>query len=178
MVPWAQRLSWLGVVAVAWMSVAVAPPPLRGAAMVAADHELASRAGAEVLRQGGNAADGAVAAALAAGVVQPASSGLGGGGFAVGRMGGNAFVLDFREVAPAAAKEDRFRDDPRASTRGGKAVAVPGEPRGLAELARRHGRLSLAKLAAPARWRRAARSSRGPSSRRRWRCGPAPGARR
>ena len=56
-----------------------APPALRGEAMVAADHILASEAGATVLRKGGNAVEAAVAAALAAGVVQPAGSGLGGG---------------------------------------------------------------------------------------------------
>ncbi|MEQ1572386.1 MAG: gamma-glutamyltransferase, partial [Myxococcota bacterium] len=115
----------------------IAPPPELGPAMVAADHVLASEAGAEVLRRGGNAADAAAAAALAAGVVQPPGSGLGGGGFAVGRApGGEPFVLDFREVAPASATEGMFRGpDGRVidglSTDGGKAAAVPGEARGL-----------------------------------------------
>ena len=71
--------------------------------MVVADHALASEAGAVVLRQGGNAVDAAVAAALACGVVQPASSGLGGGGFAVVHGPGFSEVLDFREIAPAAS---------------------------------------------------------------------------
>ncbi|MEQ1501199.1 MAG: gamma-glutamyltransferase [Myxococcota bacterium] len=122
--------------------------------MVAADHALASEAGAEALRRGGNAVDAAVAAALAAGVVQPAGSGLGGGGFAIGRLaGGEPFALDFREVAPAAATAEMFRIDgiaADASTRGGMAVAVIGEPRGLATLVRTRGKLSLREVAAPA----------------------------
>jgi gamma-glutamyltranspeptidase/glutathione hydrolase len=148
----------LGAVAAAgcFVLAAVAPPPEVGAAMVAADQELASRAGAEVLRDGGNAADAAAAAALAAGVVQPAGSGLGGGGFAVGRVQGHpAFSLDFREIAPAGADRTFFLGPdgavvPGLSTIGGKAVAVPQEARGLAALVRDHGRLPLARVARPA----------------------------
>ncbi|MCB9662560.1 MAG: gamma-glutamyltransferase [Alphaproteobacteria bacterium] len=125
--------------------------------MVAADHAAASRCGAEILEQGGNAADAAVAAALCAGVVQPAGSGLGGGGFAVvvsDRAPGGA-VLDFREVAPAAATRDMYRGehgvvDASASVDGGRAVAVPGESRGLARLLAEHGSLPARRVAAPA----------------------------
>ncbi|MEZ4237495.1 MAG: gamma-glutamyltransferase [Myxococcota bacterium] len=128
----------VGLVALA--SLAVAPPPLVGPAMVAADQQLASEAGAE---------------ALAAGVVQPSSSGLGGGGFAVGRLGTTAFALDFREVAPASATADMYRTadggvDRDASLKGARAVAVPGEARGLAALVRTHGKLPLSAVAAPA----------------------------
>lgn len=156
MVRWRGVGVGLGTLIVTVGLLAVAPPPLAGNAMVAADHPLASEAGAEALRRGGNAADAVAAAALAAGVVQPAGSGLGGGGFAVGQgAGGAPFALDFREVAPASATADLFRTpdggtDPLASTRGGRAVAVVGEPRGLAELVRKHGRLSLADVARPA----------------------------
>jgi gamma-glutamyltranspeptidase/glutathione hydrolase len=107
-----------------------------------------------VLDDGGNAVDAAVAAALCAGVVQPASSGLGGGGFAVVvPPSGAPWVLDFREVAPAAATRDMFAAeglDPRASQDGGLAVAVPSESLGLATLHARWGRLPAASVAAPA----------------------------
>jgi gamma-glutamyltranspeptidase/glutathione hydrolase len=154
------RIPWLvggaGVVAVLAAAAAGAPPLGPGVAVVSADHRLASEAGAAVLAAGGNAADAAVAAALSAGVVQPAGSGLGGGGFAVGRgPDGAAWVLDFRETAPAAATRDLFLGPdgkvvPAASTTGGLAVAVPSESRGLAEVVRRFGRLTLRDVAGPA----------------------------
>ena len=80
----------------------------RGA--VATAHPLASAAGAEALRAGGNAVDAAVAAALALSVVQNESSGLGGGGFALVWLAKERrlLALDFREVAPAAASRDMF----------------------------------------------------------------------
>lgn len=122
--------------------------PVAGA--VAADHELASQAGAEVLHAGGNAVDAAIAAALTSGVVQPSGSGLGGGGFAlVVPPQGEAIVLDFREVAPAGAAMAQFEGG-ASSTTGGSAVAVPAEGIGMAELHRRFGRASLATIAAPA----------------------------
>ncbi|MCO4744174.1 MAG: gamma-glutamyltransferase [Proteobacteria bacterium] len=137
------------------LGVGAAPPSEPGAGVVASDHELASGAGAEVLAGGGNAVDAAVAAALAAGVVQPAGSGLGGGGFAVGTDGTSAWASDFREVAPSAAHRDVYLDEsgavvPGLSRTGGLAVAVPGESRGLAALVREHGALSHSSVAAPA----------------------------
>ena len=141
---------FLGIV----LLFAAAPPPTEGAGLVAADHELASAAGAEVMARGGNAVDAAVAAALAAGVVQPPSSGLGGGGFAVVVDGPDWDVLDFREVAPAGATRDMYLEDGEVvsgrSRRGALAVAVPGESRGLARLHQDHGRLPAAAVAAPA----------------------------
>jgi gamma-glutamyltranspeptidase/glutathione hydrolase len=126
----------------------------RGA--IATAHPLASAAGAEALRDGGNAIDAAVAAALALSVVQNESSGIGGGGFALVWLAKEQrlVALDFREVAPAAASRDMFLVDgkpaPRRSTEGGLAVAVPGAVKGYAELARRFGRLSYARLSEPA----------------------------
>ncbi len=118
---------------------------------VAADHPLASRAGADVLRAGGNAVDAAIAAALSSGVVQPTGSGLGGGGFAVVVLpDGTATTFDFREVAPAAATRDMFLAEGASSTRGGLAVAVPSEGIGLSVLHKRFGKTSLATIAAPA----------------------------
>ncbi|MCB9671988.1 MAG: gamma-glutamyltransferase [Alphaproteobacteria bacterium] len=128
---WRAKLGLVGVSVVMCAVLAgVAPPPEVGVAMVAADHPLASQAGAEALRRGGTAVDAAVAAALSAGVVNPAGSGLGGGGFAVGAGKGDPWTLDFREVAPAAAHRDMYvhdgRPDPAQSRVGGLAVAVPG----------------------------------------------------
>ncbi|MBW1878610.1 MAG: gamma-glutamyltransferase [Deltaproteobacteria bacterium] len=145
----------LGFLVAAWVALAAAPIPERGDAMVSSSHALASEAGASVLRRGGNAADAAVATALAAGVVQPSSSGLGGGGFAIWVDRSERAALDFREVAPAAAYRDMFRTedgvvDPTASRVGGRAVAVPGEPRGLADLLAAHGSLPPSVVAAPA----------------------------
>ena len=138
------------------VALAAAPPPVSGrAGIVSADHPLASEAGARMLEQGGNAVDAVVAAALSAGVVQPAGSGLGGGGFAVVVRGDERFVLDFREIAPAAAHRDMYLDEngdviAGASTDGGLAVGVPGEPRGLARLHARFGELSASAVARPA----------------------------
>jgi len=124
---------------------------------VAAEHRLASAAGVEMLERGGNAVDAAVAAALATGVVNPSSSGLGGGGFAVifDARHGRASTIDFRETAPRGASETMFvradgTVDAEASKTGPLAVAVPGEPRGLALALEKYGRLRFADVAAPA----------------------------
>ncbi len=127
---------------------------------VAADHAEASKAGAEVLAAGGNAADAAAATMLALGVVNPASSGLGGGGFALyyAAADGSLTFLDFRERAPRASTPTMFDvEGPRPpgpanapSQLGGLAVGVPGEPAGIEALVERFGRLSLAQVAGPA----------------------------
>jgi gamma-glutamyltranspeptidase/glutathione hydrolase len=129
---------------------------------VAADHPLASEAGLAVLRAGGNAADAGVATALTLGVVSPASSGLGGGGFALYYRASDRSLtfLDFREEAPSAATASTFTrrdgdDDATAAGRsriGGLAVAVPGEPAGLDALLRRFGsgRVDRAEIASHA----------------------------
>lgn len=151
---WRSLAGVLALTVAGALSLAAAPPPALGRrGMVAADHRLASEAGAEVMAAGGNAVDGIVAAALAAGVVQPSASGLGGGGFAVIMApDGQLSALDFREVAPAAAHRDLFVQsaDPKASVRGGLAVAVPMEGPGLALLHARHGRLPLRRVVGPA----------------------------
>jgi gamma-glutamyltranspeptidase/glutathione hydrolase len=125
-------------------------------AAVATAHPLASQAAAEILRAGGNAADAAAAAAYALSVVENERSGLGGGGFALVWLEREkrVHVLDFREVAPAGARRDMFlrggKPDPALSRQGGLAVGVPGAAKGYAELARRFGRLPLARLVEPA----------------------------
>ena len=119
---------------------------------VSAAHPLAAQAGAEVLTAGGSAFDAAVATALVLGVVNPQSSGLGGGGFAVFRDGaGLVRSLDFRERAPSFFGPDTYADPARDSARGPWAVGIPGEPAGLAELHRIGGRLPWATVVEPAR---------------------------
>jgi gamma-glutamyltranspeptidase/glutathione hydrolase len=123
--------------------------------MVAAANEMASRAGVEILKNGGNAIDAAVATALALHVVEPNASGLGGGGFATIRLaGGNIVCWDFRELAPLAVTKDFFASEQakneKWSTSGGKAVAVPGSTAGLFTLLGKYGTLSFAEVAAPA----------------------------
>jgi gamma-glutamyltranspeptidase / glutathione hydrolase len=144
----------LGIIA---FLVAASPPPFWSqSGMVASDHTLASQAGSKILSEGGNAVDAIVAATLAAGVVQPSSSGLGGGGFAIyGREAESMTALDFREVAPAGAHPALFQDSDGevvagASTKGGLANGVPGEGRGLASLMEEAGTLSFGQVAAPA----------------------------
>lgn len=134
--------------------LAMAPPSLYSqAGAVASDHILASQVGAEILAKGGNAVDAIIATALAAGVVQPAGSGFGGGGFALVQEGSeNAFVLDFRERAPSAATRDMYVNNPRpkASRNGGLAVAIPNESNGLIALHAKYGTMSLKQLSKPA----------------------------
>ena len=140
------------------------PPPKHTAVFtrdaVAADHAEASKAGAEVLAAGGNAADAAAATMLALGVVNPASSGLGGGGFALyySAKDGSLTFLDFRERAPRAATRTMFEvegerpEGPASSPSqlGGLATGVPGEPAGIEALVTRFGTLSLREVVAPA----------------------------
>lgn len=127
---------------------------------VAADHPLASQAGAEILEAGGNAVDAAVATSFALSVVRPFSCGIGGGGFMViyseaaadPARPARALAIDYRETAPACAVPDYFQklDDPLASTRGGKACAVPGAVAGLLHALDRYGTLDRARVLAPA----------------------------
>lgn len=144
---------------VAVLVLALAPPAHALTArhgMVAAEHQLASQAGVGILKAGGNAVDAAVATALAVGVTNPTSCGLGGGGFMLifDRATRRVAALDYRETAPAAATRDMFVRDGRAvpelSLHGGLAVATPGEVAGLFAALRRYGTRSFAEVAAPA----------------------------
>jgi len=126
-------------------------------AAIASAHPLASRAGEEILAAGGNAFDAAVAISAALAVVEPSSSGLGGGGFYLLHRESDGFeaFVDAREKAPAAATRDMYLDakgEPikGASTVGPLAAAIPGEPAGFEYLARRYGRLPLAVSLRPA----------------------------
>lgn len=123
--------------------------------VVAADHPAASDAGAEILKQGGNAVDAAVATGFALSVVRPESSGLGGGGFLLfwSAAEKKAYAIDYRERAPLAATASMYTQDGRAanaSQRGGLAAAVPGHALGLCAALERFGSLPLATVLAPA----------------------------
>ena len=137
-------------------SGASVPAPVGTGGAVASADPLATAVGLEILRAEGNAVDAAVATALALAVVYPEAGNLGGGGFAVVRMGGEFSTLDFRETAPARARRDMYLDAQgqpveKASLVGPLAAGVPGSPTGLYELQRRFGRLPWPKVVAPAR---------------------------
>jgi len=122
---------------------------------VASAAPAATEVGLEILEAGGNAADAAVATALALAVVRPEAGNLGGGGFAVTRFDDQVRALDFRETAPAAASRDMYLDARgkprrRASLVGPLATGVPGSPAGLHELHRALGDLPWQAVVAPA----------------------------
>jgi gamma-glutamyltranspeptidase/glutathione hydrolase len=123
-------------------------------AMVATAHPLATAAGVEMLQAGGSAADAAVAVGFALSVVEPWSSGIGGGGFLVLHMGETTETWDFREQAPERASRDMYVRDGHVvegeSTWSARAAAIPGLVRGLVAIHRAHGKLSLAAVLAPA----------------------------
>lgn len=127
-----------------------------GHAMVVTIHHDGSDAGLEVLKQGGNAVDAAVAVGFALAVVLPQAGNLGGGGFMLVRMrDGETHFLDYRERAPGAATADMYLDGdknvvPGLSILGYKAVGVPGSVAGLAYAQKHFGKLTLAEDMAPA----------------------------
>ncbi|MFT3955098.1 MAG: gamma-glutamyltransferase family protein [Piscinibacter sp.] len=123
--------------------------------MVAAAHPLAAQAGLQMLREGGSAVDAAIAAQLVLGLVEPQSSGLGGGLFLVHHDGQRVRAYDGRETAPAAAAPGLFLRDGRPmgfaeALVGGRSVGVPGALRALELAHRQHGRLPWARLFEPA----------------------------
>ena len=131
------------------------PRPTRSQnGMVTSAHPLATQAGVEILQQGGNAIDAAVATTLAISVVEPFSAGIGGGGFMVTQMGGKIESLDFRERAPQKASRDMYLDAqgkprPNASLEGHLAAGVPGTIAGLAAAHRKYGKLPWRMVVAP-----------------------------
>ncbi|MGI9140761.1 MAG: gamma-glutamyltransferase [Gemmatimonadaceae bacterium] len=121
--------------------------------MVASNDSLATAAGVNILRNGGNAVDAAVAVAFALAVTHPEAGNIGGGGFMLARMAdGTTAALDFRERAPAAATRDMFsRPDapPNASTRTHLAAGVPGSVAGLIAALERFGTVTRQVAIAP-----------------------------
>lgn len=135
----------------------MAPKPLVTAKshMIAAAHPLAAQAGAEIMARGGSAADAAIAALLVLNVVEPQSSGIGGGAFALVHRGRTIHSYDGREVAPAGATPDMFLQDGeplpfRTAVASGRSIGVPGMVRLMERLHIAHGKLAWAELFAPA----------------------------
>jgi len=123
--------------------------------MVVSAHPLASQVGVEILKEGGNAMDAAVAVAFALEVVLPDAGNIGGGGFIVHRTaGGEVTALDYREAAPAAATHNMFVDPAGNPTDksevGHLAAGVPGSVAGLYEAWKKYGTVPWANLIAPA----------------------------
>jgi gamma-glutamyltranspeptidase/glutathione hydrolase len=129
----------------------VSEPERARKAMIACANEIASKAGLDILRKGGNAVDAAVAVGFALAVVHPEAGNLGGGGYMMIRtVDGKVRAIDYKEIAPAAAHPGMFtaRLD---STVGYKASAVPGTVAGMAMAHARFGKLSWTEVLEPAR---------------------------
>ena len=132
--------------------------------MVATKDVHATRAGVQMLEMGGNAVDAAVAACFAIGVVEPASSGIGGGGYLVYQVGESGGVVGFPMKGPLAARPDMYKLSGEAAVGnfgwagvvdnenldGPRSIAVPGAVAGLCEAHKRHGKLPLQEVVAPA----------------------------
>ena len=135
-----------------WPAQAVRAPK----AMVVSDEALASKAGIEMLKKGGNAVDAAAAVAFALAVVHPSAGNLGGGGFMLVRLAdGRTGFVDYRETAPARATRDMYigsdgRLDSTATTIGSRSVAIPGTVAGLELAQRTYGTMKWAEVMAPA----------------------------
>ncbi len=149
---------WVAGMACALLSVVtpvVADSP--GQSAIASAHPMATKAGHKILAQGGNAFDAAIAVTAVLAVVEPYSSGIGGGGFYLLQREGSdkAVMLDAREKAPLAAHRDMYLDElgnvvPKLSVDGALAAGIPGIPAALVHLAENYGALPLAQSLAPA----------------------------
>jgi gamma-glutamyltranspeptidase / glutathione hydrolase len=154
---------WLGAIGSSLLILAGSTPvfaafprPARSQnGMVASAHPLATQAGVEMLQQGGNAVDAAVATTLAISVVEPFAAGIGGGGFMLARVGNQTTALDFRERAPQKASRNMYLDAqgkvrPNVSLEGHLAAGVPGTIAGLAAAHQKYGKLPWRSVVAPA----------------------------
>lgn len=141
----------------ALVAASVLPPAAAEECGIASAHPLATKAGCEILKSGGNAFDAAVAVAAALAVVEPFASGIGGGGFFLLHRASDHFevFVDARETAPSRATREFFVDEnghakQKAALEGPSAAGIPGEPAALDWVAGRYGRLPLARSLAPA----------------------------
>jgi gamma-glutamyltranspeptidase/glutathione hydrolase len=148
------RVAWNGSFPASWWHRTPRSMARGRYTMVVSDHPVASRIGVDVLRRGGNAIDAAVAVGFALAVAHPQAGNIGGGGFLVYRAAdGQAYTLDFRETAPAAATRDMYLDaggglnDMRLT--GALAAGVPGTVAGLWAMHERFGRLPWSELVTP-----------------------------
>jgi gamma-glutamyltranspeptidase/glutathione hydrolase len=126
-------------------------------AAIASAHPLATEAGVRILEQGGNAFDAAIAVTATLAVVEPYSSGIGGGGFYLlhEQEKDRDIMVDARELAPARASRDMYLDEsgdviPGLSIDGALSAAIPGIPAALVHLSEKYGRLDLSQSLAPA----------------------------
>ncbi len=148
---------WILLVVIYCLSACSHVTPSSQQAAVASAHPLATEAGLAVLAQGGNAFDAAIAVSAALAVVEPAGSGLGGGGFWLlhRAVDNKTVMIDGREVAPALAHKDMYLDEqgqavPSRSLDGPLSAAIPGMPAALDYLSQHYGQLPLQHALAPA----------------------------
>jgi len=151
------RVLPLAVLIAATAPVTAATQPVHAPhAIVVSVHELSSRTGVEILQAGGNAIDAAVATGFALAVVYPQAGNLGGGGFMLIRLAdGSTRFVDYREKAPAAATANMYLDAQgnvveNASVVGYQAIGVPGSVAGMVYAEKKYGKLTLARVMAPA----------------------------
>ncbi|MBE9010203.1 gamma-glutamyltransferase [Pseudanabaenaceae cyanobacterium LEGE 13415] len=154
-----KRFFFLSLIAIVTVAPVAQSFPLdrTSQGMVTSAHPLASEAGLEMLKKGGNAIDAAVATTLAISVVEPFSAGIGGGGFLLFHQAQKQEMkaLDFRERAPLKASQNMYLDAqgkprPNASTDGYLAVATPGTIAGLYQAHQQYGKLPWKTVVAPA----------------------------
>ncbi|MCP3126716.1 gamma-glutamyltransferase [Shewanella sp. KJ2020] len=137
--------------------MATAQPVWAKHGMVASQEALASRTGVEILKQGGNAVDAAVAVAFSLAVTLPRAGNIGGGGFMLVHIAkeNKTIAIDYREMAPSKAKKEIFLDEngdavPKLSREHGLAVGVPGTVMGMSLALEKYGTMTLAEVTAPA----------------------------
>lgn len=137
------------MIALLLLSLAQIHPTRFANGAVVSDSLIASQVGADILKQGGNAVDAAVATGFALAVTFPAAGNLGGGGFMLVRMAdGRTVAIDYRETAPSRATADMYRSG-RSSTTGYLASGVPGTVLGMHEAHKRFGKLRWEQVVAP-----------------------------
>ncbi|MCU8084812.1 gamma-glutamyltransferase [Shewanella sp. SM23] len=137
--------------------MATAQPVWAKHGMVASQETLASRTGVEILKQGGNAVDAAVAVAFSLAVTLPRAGNIGGGGFMLVHIAkeNKTIAIDYREMAPSKAKKNIFLDEngdavEKLSREHGLAVGVPGTVMGMSLALEKYGTMTLAQVTAPA----------------------------